>query len=108
MCEDTVVLWEKHGREPSIRQWPAIIALLGEYPFPTETGAEQLLAYRRQEGLTQQELADRLGVSEWSIRQKEKGGVALVGWTSGGSTEEALKRDVRRGPSEVGAEMTGG
>lgn len=64
----TLTGWEKYGHEPSIRHWPAIIAFLGcdPYPAPASLG-ERLLAYRRRTGLTQKQLAKRVGVNASTI-----------------------------------------
>jgi transcriptional regulator with XRE-family HTH domain len=70
----TYQAWE-HGHEPTVRHWPAIIAWLGYYPCPEPiTLAEKLVAYRRRHGLSQAELAAKLGVDGGSITRWERGG----------------------------------
>jgi transcriptional regulator with XRE-family HTH domain len=95
----TYQAWEQ-GHEPTVRHWPAIIAWLGYYPFPEPvTPAEKLVAYRREHGLSQAELAEKLGVDGGSITRWERDGVVqkmrdrravaeLLEWTA---TEQALR-----------------
>ena len=72
--------WEQ-GREPGVRFWPSITAWLGYYPAPKPvTLAERLLAYRRLHGMTQEELAERLGVNAGTVRRWEQGGEVRKKW----------------------------
>jgi DNA-binding transcriptional regulator YiaG len=72
VSEAAVYEWEKYGRSPSSRHWPAIIAWLGYYPCGETTLAEKLVAYRRQHGLSQGELALYLSVDEGAVRKWEQ------------------------------------
>ena len=72
--EDTVYSWETLGRSPAIGQWPAIIRFLGYVPFAKgDSFADRLKAYRKLCGLTQQQLADELGVAMLTVRTWEAG-----------------------------------
>lgn len=72
---DTMTLWgwENDEREPTIRLWKGIIRFLGYYPFAHKKLEEKLLAYRRTHGLSQEELAARLGVDPQSVARWEAG-----------------------------------
>ena len=70
---DTVYNWEQGRTEPDIRQWPAVVAFLGYYPFPTEATAERILAYRRCQGLSIAEVAALLSVDPSSVGRWEGG-----------------------------------
>jgi len=68
----TVLSWEKRGREPAIRQWPAILAFLSYDPHPQpQTTAEKLMSVRRRRGWSQKELARDLGVDPTSVARWE-------------------------------------
>lgn len=73
----TIWNWESGRCEPDIRMWAGVIRFLGCYPFQTETVAEQLIAYRRQRGLAQEELATQLGVDPTTLGRWERGGEVL-------------------------------
>ncbi len=73
----TIWNWESGRCEPDIRMWAGVIRFLDGYPFPTETPAEQLIAYRRQNGLSQEELAVQLGVDPATLGRWERGGEVL-------------------------------
>lgn len=69
----TVITWEKHGAEPSVKFIPAIIEWLGYDPLPTgETFGEKIRWKRKKAGLTRQQLADRVGLSYCAIEQWER------------------------------------
>jgi len=69
----TVITWEKHDVEPSVKFIPAIIEWLGYDPFPVgETFGEQVTWKRKKAGLTRQRLAKRLGMNYGSIEQWER------------------------------------
>ena len=65
----TIYLWERNKARPSLTQIPRIIEFLGQYPFKkkAENLGEKLREYRRIHGLTQQKLAERLGVDETTV-----------------------------------------
>ena len=67
--DTTIYLWERNKVRPSLAQIPRIIEFLGQYPFEkkAENLGEKLREYRRIHGLTQQKLAERLGVDETTV-----------------------------------------
>ena len=66
--------WEKGQTEPTIRDWPGVIAFLGYDPIPIEnTFADRLLALRRRSGLAQRELAQELAVDPGTLSRWERG-----------------------------------
>lgn len=71
----TVTNWEKRGLAPCIRYYPAIIRFLGYEPFDAEQEGTpaQLRAKRLRLGLSQWELAQRLGIDEQTVRRYERG-----------------------------------
>ena len=71
----TIYLWERNKVRPSLAQIPRIIEFLGQYPLEkkAENLGEKLREYRRIHGLTQQKLAERLGVDETTVGGWEKG-----------------------------------
>ncbi len=72
----TIVNWECNATVVALHLVPGIIRFLGYAPFPTgETLPEQLRLYRRTQGLSQKELAGRLGVDESTVARWEKGRV---------------------------------
>jgi transcriptional regulator with XRE-family HTH domain len=76
----TVRLWENGKVRPGIRKMARVIDFLGFDPTPPEASLPaRLHAYRRLEGLTQRELAARLGVprhvaSRWEWRREPPDG----------------------------------
>jgi transcriptional regulator with XRE-family HTH domain len=66
--------WERHGKEPAAASWPGVLAFLGYDPHPAPTSvAGWLQAGRRLLGLTQAELAARLGVTKGAVQKWEVG-----------------------------------
>ena len=73
VCRGTYRGWER-GRHPSARFWPAIIDFLGHDPHPSPvTLGGRLAAARRVLGLSQQDLARRLGVTQGAVHRWEAG-----------------------------------
>ncbi|MBI1805108.1 MAG: helix-turn-helix transcriptional regulator [Ignavibacteriae bacterium] len=71
---DTVYSWEYNKFEPSAHHLPRIMEFLGYKPeviLRTHCG-EQILAYRKAHGLTQQKFADLLGIHKGTLSQWEK------------------------------------
>ena len=67
-----------------MRRYPAIIAFLGDDAQPpSETLPERLLAIRRRLGLTQADLAARVGQDEHQICRWEKGRLRPHPWIAG-------------------------
>ncbi|MBI3678279.1 MAG: helix-turn-helix transcriptional regulator [Proteobacteria bacterium] len=74
VAEATVQSWETGRATPEARFYPAIISFLGYDPFPEpKTLAERIRNQRLIPGLTQAEAAKRIGVSEETILNWEKG-----------------------------------
>jgi transcriptional regulator with XRE-family HTH domain len=64
VTESTVTNWEKHRTNPTLHLLPKIIEFLGYDPMPTETKtlSDMLLRYRKSRGVTQKELAMKIGI----------------------------------------------
>jgi transcriptional regulator with XRE-family HTH domain len=72
--EETLAAWERGQAQPSPRHYGALVALLGYDPAPTKAGLPaRLNAARRRLGLTQAELAARLGLDEGTVADLERG-----------------------------------
>ena len=65
--------WERDEREPTVREWPGIVAFLGYYPFRLESAADLVLKARRCQGADQKRLADAVGVIHQRLRRWEHG-----------------------------------
>lgn len=66
--------WEKNQTGPALLYWPGIIKFLGYDPRPEPEGIGRRLAWRRgASGLSQQALADRLGVDASTLKRWEQG-----------------------------------
>lgn len=74
---DTVKNWENGRTEPSLRAVPKILKFLGGFTLKSpdfdENFSGWLTLARRKLGLSQRELADRLGVTEKTVRGWERG-----------------------------------
>jgi len=68
-------LWENNRVKPFSAQIPKIIDFLGRDPFEkrTENLEERIQEYRRVYGLTQEKLAEQLGVDPTTLAGWEKG-----------------------------------
>ena len=74
VSEFTVLGWEVRGREPGDRHYPAIIAFLGNEPWPEpQTLGERLRAERLRRGLSKREAARIIGTDEECVRMWETG-----------------------------------
>jgi transcriptional regulator with XRE-family HTH domain len=73
--ESSVWNWEKSRSSPALRFMPRIIAFLGYQPDDTkpEGLGQKTVAFRRLRGLTQKELARRLGVDPSTVASWERG-----------------------------------
>jgi transcriptional regulator with XRE-family HTH domain len=68
--------WEQGKYEPELRFFPAIISFLGYDPTPEPTSLpERILAARRREGISQKELARKLGLDSSTVAAWEAGTV---------------------------------
>lgn len=80
----TVSNWERGTERPLIRHIAAIIGFLGYDPEPApETLPGRLQSIRRQLGLTQADLATRLGQDEGQISRWENGRLRPHPWIAG-------------------------
>jgi transcriptional regulator with XRE-family HTH domain len=70
----TVLNWEKGRTKVTVRHLPAVLRFLEYDPRKLpETLAERLRARRQAEGLSQRELAARLGVDPTTVARLERG-----------------------------------
>ncbi len=68
--------WEQEKYEPEVRFWPGVILFLGYDPRPDpETLGERIRAARRRQGISQEELARRLGIDPSTVAAWEAGTV---------------------------------
>jgi transcriptional regulator with XRE-family HTH domain len=75
IAEDTYRFWETDRVRPEATSWKGIIEFLGYDPNPApRTFAEHLRAKRRAVGLSQRELARRLGCHHSTIYRYEQDG----------------------------------
>ncbi len=76
VSEDCITNWENNRSTPQIRYLPIINDFLGYIP---QTNQEQkdwgsiLLQYRREQGMTQKELAKLIGIDDRTLGKIEKG-----------------------------------
>ena len=70
----TITNWERNESTPVVRYVPAIVRFLGYDPIPPASSLpERLAAARRELGLTQRRMAERLGVDPGTLRDWEAG-----------------------------------
>jgi transcriptional regulator with XRE-family HTH domain len=80
----TVTNWELSRTAPDLRRLPNIMRFLGYDPTPqAETLAAALKQYRRQQGMSQKELAGRLRVdpstlARWELERRKPAGRLVV------------------------------
>jgi transcriptional regulator with XRE-family HTH domain len=72
--ETTIYNWEKNRTSPPFRYIPKIVKFLGYSPFnfQTETLGERIIILRKLLGLSQEKLANRLGVDPGTLRSWER------------------------------------
>jgi transcriptional regulator with XRE-family HTH domain len=72
--EATIWNWENNYSSPKLHYIPRIIKFLGYVPFNVEpkTLRERIVNYRRLSGITQKELAHRLGIDPTTLARWEK------------------------------------
>jgi DNA-binding XRE family transcriptional regulator len=73
--ETSIYYWENNRVKPSLTYIPKIIEFLGYIPFNTKSNnlREQIITYRRLQGLTQKKLANLLKVEMTTIGHWERG-----------------------------------
>ena len=71
----TIWNWEANHSSPQLRFIPRILAFLDYAPYDTQSGSigDEIVAYRRALGISQKELAHRLGVDPSTLRKWERG-----------------------------------
>jgi len=69
----TITNWERNATTPPVASFPAIIEFLGYNPSSQKTLQEQLLAKRRSLGLSQDDMAARLGIDPSTLQGWESG-----------------------------------
>ena len=70
----TVSHWERNLTSPALQHWPRILGFLGYSPVDAgEALPDRLRAYRRVNGLTQEQFARLVGACESTIRGWESG-----------------------------------
>jgi transcriptional regulator with XRE-family HTH domain len=74
VTESTVTNWEKNRSNPTLRPMPKIIRFLGYDPMPADSAhlGEKLLKYRRSHGISQREMAKRIGIDPTTLSRLEK------------------------------------
>jgi transcriptional regulator with XRE-family HTH domain len=72
--EETIYNWENNRSSPQLHYAPGIIEFLGYVPFSEEpkTLGERIVNHRRLHGITQEELAHRLGVDPSTLARWER------------------------------------
>lgn len=74
VSEASVWQWETNRTSPQVRFIPAVIAFLGENPYPKPaTFAEWIRGSRRVLGFSRRRLAAELGVDESTVKRWEDG-----------------------------------
>ncbi len=74
VTKDTVTYWEVGRSSPRLQYIPKIVEFLGYIPFEEpETLGERIVYYRRLAGMTQWELARKLGVDPTTLARWERG-----------------------------------
>ena len=74
VSEATIWNWERHESSPQIHVLPRVIKFLGYDPFPpSESLAEKLVMSRKAIGITQREMANRLGIDPTTLGRLERG-----------------------------------
>jgi len=72
--ETTIYNWENNRSSPSLYFLPKVIKFLGYNPYKDKpkTLGEKLLSYRKNLGMTQKELAQKLGVDPSTLARWER------------------------------------
>jgi transcriptional regulator with XRE-family HTH domain len=78
VCQHSIVDWETETKQPTDRQYPAIIGFLGYEPWPEpQTLPDQLAAERRRRGVSAKATAKLIGVDEGTYGRRERGRAVL-------------------------------
>jgi len=74
VSEASIYNWERNVNSPQLHQLPSVIHFLGYNPLPApESLAEKLLLSRKLLGITQKEMAKRLGIDPTTLARLERG-----------------------------------
>lgn len=74
VSESTLWNWERNRTEPAWHHWSAITKFLGYDPLPEPQNlGERLARHRKLEGLSQREMAEKLGVDPGTLGRWERG-----------------------------------
>jgi transcriptional regulator with XRE-family HTH domain len=74
VTESCIWNWENNATSPTFPHWPALVEFLGYNPLPQPpTLAERLVQDRKIRGLSQEEMARRLGVDPSTLARWERG-----------------------------------
>ena len=74
VCNATITNWERNESQPPVHYIPAILRFLGYDPSePATSLCERLIAARRAQGLTEREMAGRMGVDPSTLQDWESG-----------------------------------
>jgi len=81
VTENSIVYWENERYAPHVSYYPAIIQFLGYSPLviDTTTLGGRMKKYRFENGLSQEDLARKIGVNESTIFHWEKGDCRPMG-----------------------------
>ena len=76
----TIYNWENNRTSPNLYSLPKVIRFMGYDPSYTtpKTIGQKLLAYRKRHGITQKELARKLGVDPTTLARWERGKSTLM------------------------------
>lgn len=75
VTSNSITNWELNHNQPDLRFYPSIIKFLGYNPFElkTLTLCDRIQTYRILHGMSQEKLADKLGINESTVFNYEKG-----------------------------------
>lgn len=74
VAECTVTNWEINRTRPQLRLMPKVLQFLGYEPCPVqaESLGERLLQYRKRRGISQRQLAIRMGIDPTTLSRVER------------------------------------
>lgn len=74
VSDATIYNWERNATSPTAHAMPAVLRFLGYDPFPpADALGQRLFGVRLRFGLSQEQMARRLGVDETTYRKLEHG-----------------------------------
>jgi transcriptional regulator with XRE-family HTH domain len=97
----SVANWELNRTKPALWFLPAIVRFLGYAPWPADGSAgEQLLAYPRERGVSQAELARLLGIDPGTLSRWERN-LRMPAGTYAEPIGTFLRQSATNGPPDV-------